>query len=137
MPDHFPLTRVLARDVAGGSRTKGRLYHLDGAVTGIEGSPWSARATVQGGREYRVTIERDGDDFTASCECAYFVDRGTVCKHIWAALLEAERRGLLTGEGTIGPDARVGALHQDSAVDPEFAPSRAGRLAAAAHPTPP
>ena len=33
-----------------------------------------------------------------------------ICKHIWAALLEAERRGLLGGEGTILPDrdARAG-----------------------------
>ena len=48
MPEQFPLTRVLARDVPGGSRTKGRLYHLDGAVTRIEGTPWRADAVVRG-----------------------------------------------------------------------------------------
>ena len=45
MADQFPLTRVLARDVPGGSRTKGRQYHLDGAVTRLEGSAWSVNAT--------------------------------------------------------------------------------------------
>src|SRR5436190_517652 len=32
MATPFPLTRALARDVPGGSRTKGRLYPLDGAA---------------------------------------------------------------------------------------------------------
>src|SRR4051812_2845476 len=105
--ERFPLTRVLARDVPGGSRTKGRLYHLDGAVTRFSGSAWQAAATVRGSHQYRVAIERRAEQFTASCECAYFTDRGVICKHIWATLLEAERRAALMGSGAIGPDARL------------------------------
>jgi superfamily II DNA or RNA helicase len=121
MASDFPLTRVLARDVPGGSRTKGRLYHLDGAVTRLEGSAWTARATVRGSHEYRVTIDRRADAFEASCECAYFFDRRTICKHIWATLLEAERRGLLLGSGTLGADASLDARDPDADNDPEFA----------------
>jgi len=62
-----PLTRVLARSVPGGSRVKGRAYHLDGAVSRIEGTPWAAHALVRGSRPYVVDIHRDGErDFTAS-----------------------------------------------------------------------
>src|ERR1043166_2923825 len=121
MPDQFPLTRVLARDVAGGSRTKGRLYHLDGAVTKLEGPAWSLQATVRGSRDYRVRIDRRGDAFFASCECPYFFDRVSICKHIWAALLEAERRHLLLGSGTVGPDASLAPVDPDADIDPEFA----------------
>ena len=35
------LTRVLARQVPGGSRVKGRAYHLDGAVKKVAGTPWA------------------------------------------------------------------------------------------------
>src|SRR4051812_2857985 len=129
MPEQFPLTRVLARDVPGGSRTKGRLYHLDGAVTKLEGSAWNVKATVRGSHEYHVRIDRRADAFDASCECPYFFDRLTICKHIWATLLEAERRGLLLGGGTIGADASLDAVDPDAGNDPEFAtgPPRAPR----------
>jgi len=119
MPDEFPLTRVLARDVPGGSRTKGRLYHLDGAVARLEGDAWHAKATVRGSHEYRVRIDRHEDAFEASCECPYFLDRADICKHIWATLLDAERRGLLLGDGTLGTDASLDPAHPDADNDPE------------------
>jgi superfamily II DNA or RNA helicase len=120
MATPFPLTRVLARDVPGGSRSKGRQYHLDGAVTKIEGDAWSAGATVRGSHDYRVRVTRRRDDFDASCECAYFVDRQVVCKHIWATLLEAERRGFLMGTGVLSEDAMLLPIDTDPDADPEF-----------------
>jgi superfamily II DNA or RNA helicase len=116
------LTRVLARDVAGGSRTKGRLYQIERALTRLEGSEWNVRAVVRGSHEYRVRIDREGDLFTASCECRYFVDRRDICKHIWATLLEAEERGLLLGDGTIGAGARLEPADVDGESDPEYVP---------------
>ena len=125
MPDPFPLTRVLARDVPGGSRSKGRLYQLDGAVTKIEGTPWQATATVSGTHEYRVRVDRNREgDFEATCECAYFLDRFDICKHIWATLLEAERRGFLLGDGEIDPHAHIDPGSVDADVDPEFRSAR-------------
>ena len=62
-----------------------------------------------GERPYGVEIERDaGGAFTASCDCPYFQDRFVICKHIWASLLEAERRGYLLGDGDLpeNSDAR-------------------------------
>src|SRR5262245_11217790 len=121
MASDFPLTRALARDVPGGSRTKGRQYHLEGAVTKLEGSAWSVKATVRGSHEYRDRIERQENAFEASCECPYFLDRVDICKHIWATLLEAERRGLLLGDGTIGRNVRLDPIDPDDDSDPEFA----------------
>jgi len=97
-----PLTRVLARHVPGGSRVKGRAYHLDGAVKKVSGTPWAVDAIVKGTRAYAVEIHRDARGaLTASCDCPYFHDRFVICKHIWAALLEAERRGYLLGDGDL------------------------------------
>src|SRR5262245_66664083 len=105
MPDQFPLTRVLARDVPGGSRTKGRLYHLDGAVTKIERDAWRAKATVRGSHEYQVEIDRKWDAFAASCECPYFLDRVDICKNMRRARREAEPRGLRLRIRTFGTAA--------------------------------
>ena len=117
-----PLTRVLARHVPGGSRVKGRAYQLDRAVTKIAGTPWRVDATVRGTRSYAVDIHRDQRGaFTASCDCPYFHDRFVICKHIWAALLEAERRGYLMGNGEVPDTATLVPADRGDASDPEYA----------------
>ena len=117
-----PLTRVLARSVPGGSRVKGRAYQLEGAVRKITGTPWTADATVKGSRAYAVDIHRDErGHLTASCDCPYFTDRFVICKHIWAALLEAERRGYLLGDGDLPESATIEPVDRGDASDPEYA----------------
>src|SRR5580765_7151309 len=98
------LTRTLAREVPPATRAKGTDYYLDGAVVDISGGPSSVEATVRGTLPYRVKVERTGKTFSVGCDCPYFLDRGTVCKHIWAVLLEAEKRGLLDGDAGISSD---------------------------------
>jgi superfamily II DNA or RNA helicase len=114
------VTQVLAPTVPGGSRVKGRAYFLDRAVVYIAGGEWSVEATVRGSRDYHVTIRREGNVFSGSCECPYFEDRFVVCKHIWAAMLEAERRQLLAGDGDLPRDAVLQAFDGDDDSDPEF-----------------
>jgi superfamily II DNA or RNA helicase len=114
------LTQILAPTVPGGSRVKGRAYFLDRAVTRIEGDAWSVQATVRGSRDYQVTIRREGRVFSGSCECPYFDDRFVICKHIWAAMLEAERRELLLGDGNVPRDAVMEAFDSGDSSDPEF-----------------
>jgi hypothetical protein len=53
------------------------------------------KALVIGGNPYWVEINHDGGRLRVSCECPYFEEYG-YCKHLWAALLEADRRGALT-----------------------------------------
>lgn len=126
-----PLTRELARQVPGGSRVKGRAYHLDGAVKKITGTPWDVDAIVRGQRAYAVDIHRDRRGaLTASCDCPYFIDRFVICKHIWAALLESERRGLLLGDGDLPDTATLKPVDRDAGSDPEYAtPAEAARRA--------
>ncbi len=116
------LTRVLAADVPGGSRAKGRSYYLQGAVSRIHGGPWSVDATVNGSRGYRVSIRRVGESFTATCDCPYFADRRIICKHIWAVLLQAAAQELLVGDGRISEDATLVPADGDIDADPEFQP---------------
>jgi len=101
--------KTLIPRVSGRTRAKGTDYFRSGGVIEIGGGEWSAHAIVRGTRDYRVELRRESgtDRFTAACECPYYTDRGEVCKHIWASLLEADRRGLLAGDGTILPDATL------------------------------
>ncbi|MEO6238488.1 MAG: SWIM zinc finger family protein, partial [Vicinamibacterales bacterium] len=131
-----PLTRVLAPQVPGGSRVKGRAYHLEGAVRAITGTPWSADASVRGERTYAVRIDRGKNGaVTASCDCPYFQDRFVICKHVWASLLDAERRGFLLGDAPLPDTATIAPAGILSPSDPEYATAaetarRAGRDAA-------
>jgi superfamily II DNA or RNA helicase len=99
------LARYLTTSVPQPIRAKGFRYHRMGAVVAISGAEWAAHAVVRGGRNYRVEIVRDREAFRASCDCAYFTDRGQVCKHIWAAIIEADDRSLLSGNGEPTEDA--------------------------------
>ncbi|HEY7055341.1 MAG TPA: SNF2-related protein, partial [Vicinamibacterales bacterium] len=114
------LTRVLAAGVPGGSRVKGRDYYLQGAVSRIEGGPWTVDAVVRGARNYAVAIRRDGDRFSAFCDCPYFSDRLAICKHIWAVLLAAEQRQLLLGADGVPAAATLRPADPDGDSDPEF-----------------
>src|SRR2546422_731756 len=49
---------------------------------------------VMGGSAYEVRIRHDDSKLLVSCDCPYFVDHGE-CKHLWAAVLEADRLGAL------------------------------------------
>ncbi|HEX5474166.1 MAG TPA: DEAD/DEAH box helicase [Vicinamibacterales bacterium] len=137
-PSDHQLTRVLAPDVPGGSRAKGRAYYLNGAVTRIDGNASAVAAIVNGSRAYDVTIERDGEEFYASCDCPYFLDRFDICKHVWAALLAAEDRQLLLGGGPPSEYATIRPEVDAGIEDPEFALPRASvKRAAAARPDAP
>ncbi len=129
-PFPHPLTRILARSVRPLVRAKGHAYYVNGNVVRIDGSATHVDAAVRGSAEYGVAIDRESDDsFLASCECRYFRDRDDICKHIWAALLEAETRGLLAGSGPVARHAVIDPI--DTGNDAEF-----GRPAARREPPP-
>src|SRR3954468_20700536 len=113
------INSLIAR-VSGRTRAKGADYFRSGAVIEIGGGEWSAHAIVRGTRDYRVELRRESGTggFSAPCECPYYTDRGEVCKHIWAALLEAERRELLAGDGPILPDATLEAEYGPPSDEP-------------------
>jgi superfamily II DNA or RNA helicase len=91
----FSLARALARDVPETTRAKGANYFRTGAVVSVREFDDKVIAVVQGARDYRVEITREMEGFIGSCDCPYFQDRFHVCKHIWAAVLAADSRGML------------------------------------------
>ncbi len=109
------LIKALTPHVSSRTRAKGLDYFRSGGVLEIAGGEWTAHAVVRGTRDYRVDLLRESgtDRVTASCECPFYADRAEICKHIWAALLEAEGRGLLAGDGSILPGATL---------EPEYRP---------------
>src|SRR3990170_2152879 len=72
------------------SRERGRSYF-------IGGDAWRVDARVKGSHLYGVRIAFGDDFLEVNCSCPFF-DRDLVtCKHIWAAVLAAEREGFLKG----------------------------------------
>ena len=49
---------------------------------------------VQGTNRYPVRMVHEGGRLSVYCACSYFAEFGR-CKHLWAAVLEADRRGVL------------------------------------------
>ncbi|HMF59961.1 MAG TPA: hypothetical protein VK595_06300, partial [Vicinamibacterales bacterium] len=110
-------TKALAPSVSPRTRAKGFHYFSTGRVIDVSGAEWVANAIVRGTRDYRVDLVRDRQRFTGACECPYYADRAEICKHIWAAMLEAEERGLLSGDGPVGDDAVLEPEYRPSAAD--------------------
>ena len=67
---------------------------------------------VQGGNRYNIRLTHEDGRLLVYCSCSYFADFGR-CKHLWAAVLEADRRGVL-GEAVNG-----GALRLARDADPD------------------
>jgi superfamily II DNA or RNA helicase len=77
------------------TRTKGRNYFDRGAVDVTRYTHRSVAAAVQGEQRYLVDIDWDSGFLEFECSCDDFRLRRHACKHIWAALLEAQRKGRL------------------------------------------
>jgi superfamily II DNA or RNA helicase len=118
------LARALAPDVPEHIRAKGSAYFTNGAVVSIGGTDERISAIVDGSRDYNVEITREKDGFIGSCDCPFFQDRFHVCKHIWAAVLAADSRGLLPPVATdawIEPVDTPGEREQHAETGPSAA----------------
>jgi hypothetical protein len=111
------------------TRDRGQeLYHKR-RVRILRGDRYFVEAEVQGSQVYEVEIQRDGDLLYPYCECPAFEDFG-LCKHLWATLLEADRRDFLAGIfGSAKPKfaEREAATTGWDAADAEQAKSAAWR----------
>ena len=95
------LTGRLFNQVDRTSQERGRRYFQHGAVSSIEGTPWAIHASVQGTRLYDVNVTTEKHHINASCTCPFFAQEEEPCKHVWAALLAAERSGFLSALASI------------------------------------
>src|SRR5580698_1000811 len=90
----MPLASRLAFQFDKRLQVRGAGLFQSRAVRVSEESPRHLNALVMGGNPYQVEISHDAGRLLVFCECPYFAEYGQ-CKHIWAAILEADRRGAL------------------------------------------
>src|SRR5688500_2066539 len=93
------LSQALAREFSARTRIKGDEYLAMNRVRVESSTASTLTAVAMGTRPYRVSIERreraGGASFVASCDCPYFREEFTPCKHLWATLCLADRAGHL------------------------------------------
>ncbi|HEY2786982.1 MAG TPA: DEAD/DEAH box helicase [Fimbriiglobus sp.] len=94
-------SRGLAKYFSSRVREKGATYFARRRVIGLGGGAVNASAEVRGDSgNYEVfgSVQEDNPSYlSCSCDCPYATREGLPCKHIWAFLLAADERGLLTG----------------------------------------
>ncbi|HEX3876931.1 MAG TPA: DEAD/DEAH box helicase [Bryobacteraceae bacterium] len=76
-------------------RRRGEEYHWQKLVRIEDGGESSVKATIRGSQQYDVELTWQPGKLTVYCDCPYFESNGP-CKHLWATLLTAEARGLLS-----------------------------------------
>lgn len=94
------LSDLLTRDFPAAARLRGDHYANIGRVRIVRATTDEVDAIATGSDEYRVRLTRSGDahiTITAACDCPYFADKFVPCKHMWAVLRVADRKGLLKG----------------------------------------
>src|SRR5215207_980700 len=96
------LSSLLVSSVGPQIRRRGGTYFQRGRVALKTCGPGEATATVRGSQGYRVRLRRREARLEASCTCPYFVDRGEICKHVWATVRAADaHRGLRQPDGSM------------------------------------
>ena len=78
-------------------RRRGQSYFDRGRVEISRGDKQVVQAVVTGSERYRVFLRVEGRDLLAECTCPYY--ETSLCKHLWATMIAAERKGFLTGTG--------------------------------------
>jgi superfamily II DNA or RNA helicase len=76
-------------------RSRGQSYFARRRVDIVTGDKQVVQAVVSGSEEYDVSLKIVGRDLLVGCTCPYY--ENALCKHIWATMLAAERKGYLTG----------------------------------------
>jgi hypothetical protein len=79
------------------AHTQGYAFWKSGHVTIEEESPRAVVAKVRGPRTRDVRLEDDGGRLLVQCTCPARTFERPGCKHVWATLLEIDRRGALGG----------------------------------------
>ncbi|HEX4825829.1 MAG TPA: DEAD/DEAH box helicase [Candidatus Polarisedimenticolaceae bacterium] len=101
-------------------RARARIAFVDGP---------HALAIVRGTEEYAVSLALEGASLHCSCSCPYFVKNVEPCKHVWAAILEADRSkkfGANASPIDLAPDPSL--VKTGASRDALEAPSRPERV---------
>ena len=108
-----------------GVRARGEEYFVQRRVRIVTATTRLLEARVTGGERYLVRLEAGRGFITLSCTCPYAFDNG-ICKHQWATVREAERKGrlqLLLASAGPRPSFSTGTeLRTDLSTRPAAAP---------------
>ena len=105
------LSSRLAFEFAKSAQYKGVDLLRARRIQATDFGPSHFKGTVQGGQVYQVSLRYAHGSLLVGCECPSFADLGA-CKHLWTAILEADRLGAVT-------DARQ-ARYLQLRDDPDF-----------------
>jgi hypothetical protein len=89
------LASILAKGFGISSRKRGDEYFRLNRVKVRAGSSTELSAVVTGSEPYEVLLKFSGSKLAVSCTCPHFLDHGQACKHLWAAILTADKESFL------------------------------------------
>ena len=90
----MPLANKLAFQFDERIKFRGASLFTFRAVHVTEADARHLSAQVRGGDLYEVRLAYERDRLLVYCDCAFFDEHGK-CKHVWATVLEADKRGML------------------------------------------
>jgi hypothetical protein len=94
------LSKALSSEFEKTIRQRGLSYFQRQLVKIKKADQWSLTATVRGSSKYEVSLKRDGEGvIAATCTCPYVNSSQEPCKHLYAAVLAAEDKHFLQGDG--------------------------------------
>src|SRR3972149_11171133 len=89
------LVWLLSADFAPTKRRDGNTYAAEGRVQIHHGNAEQVVAVVRGSQSYPVHLRHEKGALIASCSCPYTSSSLSLCKHIWATIVEADSKGYL------------------------------------------
>ncbi|PJB62055.1 MAG: hypothetical protein CO095_19375, partial [Armatimonadetes bacterium CG_4_9_14_3_um_filter_58_7] len=87
------LTSQLSKYVSSRIRDRGMDYYRSGAVEIVNGDSEELLAVVLGSEAYEIDLFREDKTLYGACTCPYCKGELDICKHLWATLLAAEKKG--------------------------------------------
>ncbi len=126
------ITAAVSHEFTKSAREKGEDSLDLNRVQLTAASAQAVEAIATGTAPYRVTIARKPDDedeefaFEVSCECPYFAQEFSPCKHLWAVFCLAEDAGHLTAGAPLPSRAYLDLLEvaDDSGANAGLTPAR-------------
>ena len=128
-------TRRFDRYFATRIRERGLSYYHSGAVDIWSSDSFHVDAKVVGRTTYRVRLRLQGRDLRVDCTCPYFDSEYENCKHIWAAMVAAEREGKLAALVHVSKPRIIDDALDDIEIDKEFDEDAESVLGAERRPT--
>ena len=105
-----------------GVQFKGQGLFADRAVKFDEAKPDRLHGYVRGGKTYEVLMHyQNGGQLKIACACQYFGEWGP-CKHLWAAILEADRQHALSAVTSNGAYLKLAYSAARASGRPEAVP---------------